>query len=87
MNGIRISFFSLVASLFLLSGINSGFSQESFQEISDEDLDLLEEYLEQADDLFYEENYEEAILLYSLAIGIDPTDIDAYPRIRANQFE
>jgi len=74
---IRIAFFSLVASLFLLSGINSGFSQEPFQEISDEDLELLEEYLEQADDLFEEENYEEAILLYSLVRGIDPTDIDA----------
>jgi len=74
---IRITFFSLVASLFLLSGVNSGFSQEPFPEISDEDLDLLEELLEEADDLFDEENYEEAILLYSLAIGIDPTDIDA----------
>jgi len=73
----RIAFFSLVASLFLLSGIHSGFSQEPFLEISDEDLDLLEEYLEQADDLFYEENYEEAILLYTLARGIDPTNIDA----------
>jgi len=73
----RIAFFSLVASLFLLSGIHSGFSQEELQEISDEDLELLEEFLEQADDLFNEENYEEAILLYTLARGIDPTDIDA----------
>jgi len=73
----RIAFFSLVASLFLLSGIHSGFSQEELPEISDEDLELLEELLDQADDLYDEENYEEAILLYSLAIGIDPTDIDA----------
>jgi len=74
---IRIAFFSFVASLFLLSGTHSGFSQEELPEISDDDLDLLEEYLDQADDLYNEENYEEAILLYSIAIGIDPTDIDA----------
>jgi len=74
---IRISFFSLVASLFLLSGMNPGFSQEELPEISDEDLELLEEYLEQADDLFDEENYDEAVLLYSIVLGIDPTDFDA----------
>jgi len=74
---IRISFFSLVASLFLLSGMDPGFSQEQISEISDEDLELLEEHLEQADDLFDEENYDEAILLYSIVLGIDPTDFDA----------
>jgi len=74
---IRIAFFSLVASLFLLSGGNPGFSQEELPEISDEDLELLEEYLDQADDLFDEENYDEAILLYSIVLGIDPTDLDA----------
>jgi len=72
---ITITFF--LVGIFLLSGIHSGFSQEVFQEISDEDLDLLEEFLDQADDLFNEENYEEAILFYSIALGIDPTDIDA----------
>jgi len=38
---IRIAFFSLVASLFLLSGMHSGFSQEELSEISDEDLEFL----------------------------------------------
>jgi len=51
---IRIAFFSLVASLFLLSWANPGFSQEPLPEISDEDLVLLEEFLEQADALFEE---------------------------------
>jgi len=74
---IRIAFFSLVASLFLLSGMNPSFSQEELPEISDEDLELLEEYLEQAEELFDEENYDEAILLYSIVLGIDPTDFDA----------
>ena len=73
----RIIFFSLVASLFLLSGIHSGFSQEELQEISDEDLDLLEEFLEQADDLFDEENYDESIIYYDQVLAIDSSDIDA----------
>ena len=51
--------------------------EEPLLEISDGDLDLLEEFLEQAEEFFDEENYEEAILLYSLVLGIDPTDFDA----------
>jgi len=74
---IRIAFFSLVASLFLLSGIHSGFSQEELPEISDEDLELLEELLDRADDLYNEENYDIAILFYSQALAIDSTDFDA----------
>jgi len=74
---IKISFLSLVASLFLLSGMNPGFSQEEFPEISDENLDLLEEFLEQAEELFEEENYEEAILYYDKVLAIDSTEIDA----------
>ena len=74
---IRIAFFSLVASLFLLSGMHSSFSQEPLPEISDEDLDLLEEFFELADDLFEEENYEEAISFYDIVLEIDSTDFDA----------
>jgi len=74
---IRIAFFSLVAGLFLLSGTHSSFSQEELPEISDEDLDLLEEYLEQANELFEEENYGEAISYYDQVLSIDSTDIDA----------
>jgi len=74
---IRISFFGLVAGLFLLSGMNPSFSQEELPEISDEDLDLLEEFLEQAEELFVEENYDEAIFYYDKVLGIDPTDFDA----------
>jgi len=74
---IRIVFFSLVASLFLLSEAHSSFSQEEFPEISDEDLDLLEEFLEQAEEFFKEENYEEAILYYDKVLAIDSTEIDA----------
>jgi len=74
---IRIAFFSLVASLFLLSGTHSSFSQESIPEISDEDLDLLEEFLEQAEELFEEENYEEAILYYDRVLAIDSTNVEA----------
>jgi len=74
---IRIAFFSLVTSLFLLSGVNSGFSQESLPKISDADFELLEELLDRADDLFYEENYDIAISFYSQALAIDPTNFDA----------
>jgi len=74
---IRIAFFSLVASLFLLSGLNPSFSQEELPEISDEDLELLEEFLELAEELFEEENYEESIFYYDKVLGIDPTDFDA----------
>jgi len=74
---IRIAFFSLVASLFLLSWINPSFSQEPLPEISDEDFDLLEEFLEYADKFFEEENYEEAILFYDKALSIDSTDLHA----------
>ena len=74
---IRIAIFSLVMGLFLLSWMNPGFSQEPLPEISDEDLDLLEEFFEQAQDLFDEENYEEAILFYDEVLEIDSEDIDA----------
>ena len=74
---IRIVFLSLVIGLFLLSGLHSSFSQESFPDISDEDLDLLEEFFEQAQDLFEEENYEEAISFYDKVLEIDSEDIDA----------
>ena len=50
---------------------------EPLPEISDEDLELLEEFFEQAQDLFEEENYEEAIPFYDLVLEIDSTDIDA----------
>ncbi len=51
--------------------------QQLLQEISDEDLVLLEGFFEQADDLFEEENYEEAISYYDKVLAIDSTDIDA----------
>jgi len=47
----RIVFFSIVVCLFLSSGTHSSFSQEPLPEISDEDLELLEEFFEQAQDL------------------------------------
>ena len=37
----RLSVFSLLIGFFLIIGVNSSFSQESFEEISDEDLELL----------------------------------------------
>jgi len=61
----------------LLSGMHSSFSQEQFPEISDEDLELLEEFFEQAEDLLEEENYEEAISFYDIVLEIESTDIDA----------
>ena len=73
---IRIAFF-FVMGLFLLSGMYSSFSQEPFPEISDEDLDLLEEFFELAQDLLEEENYEEAILFYDELLAIESSDIDA----------
>jgi len=51
--------------------------EELLLEISDEDLDLLEEYLEQAEEFFEEENYEEAISYYDKVLTIDSTEIDA----------
>jgi len=51
--------------------------QQPIQDISDEDLELLEESFELAQDLFDEENYEEAISFYDLVLEIDSTDIDA----------
>jgi len=74
---IRLAFFSLVASLFLLSWMNTSFSQEPLPEISDEDLELLEQFLEYADKFFEEENFEEAILFYDRALGIDSNDFHA----------
>jgi len=51
---IRISIFSFVMGLFLLSGMNPGFSQDPLPEISDEDLELIEQYIELAEDYFEE---------------------------------
>jgi len=73
----RIVFLLIVVCLFLSSGTHSSFSQEQFPEISDEDLELLEEFFEQAEDLFEEENYEEAISFYDKVLEIDSTDFDA----------
>ncbi len=73
-------FLAITACLFLLSFAHSGFSQvaiEPFPEISDEDLELLEEFLEQAQDLFEVESYEDAISYYDKVLVIDSTDIDA----------
>ncbi len=50
---------------------------EPLEDISDEDLDLLEEFFEQAQDLFDEENYEEAIIYYDKVLSIDSADFDA----------
>jgi len=80
MKGIRIAFVSIAVSLYLLSIGNTGFSQiaiEPLEDISDEDLDLLEEFFEQAQDLFDEENYEEAIIYYDKVLSIDSADFDA----------
>jgi len=74
---IRIVFLSIVVCLFLSLVTHSSFSQEQFPEISDEDLELLEEFFEQAEDLLGEENYEEAISFYDIVLEIDSTDIDA----------
>jgi len=73
----RIVFLSIVVCLFLSSVTHSSFSQEQFPEISDEDLELLEEFFEQAEDLLQEENYEEAISFYDIVLEIDSADIDA----------
>jgi len=73
-------FLGITVCLFLLSFAHSGFSQVDIKplpEISDEDLDLLEEFFEQAQDLFDEENYEEAIIYYDKVLEIDPFDFDA----------
>jgi len=67
-NKIKTTITFFLVGIFLLSGVNSGFSQEPFLEISDEDLDLLEELLEEADDLFYEENYTVTKLLYVMMV-------------------
>jgi len=72
-------FLAITACLFLLS-TQSSFSQvdkEPFPEISDEDLELLEEFLEQAQDLFEVERFGEAITYYDKVLAIDSTDIDA----------
>jgi len=74
---IRISIFSLVMGLFLLSGINPGFSQDPLPEISDEDLELIEQYIELAEDYFEENEFDVALSFYELVLEIDPSDIDA----------
>jgi len=51
--------------------------QEFFAEISDDDLELLEDFLEQAEEFFEEENYEDAILYYDRALAIDSTNVEA----------
>ena len=51
--------------------------QQFLQEISDEDLELLEEFFEQAETLFEEERYEEAISYYDKVLAIDSLDYDA----------
>jgi len=79
-NEIRIAFFSLVVCLFLLSGVQSSFSQndgESFKELSEEDLRLIEEYLDQAKTLFEQRFTESAIFHYDKVLEIDSLNIDA----------
>jgi len=79
-NEIRISFFSLVMSLFLLSAVQSSFSQidgESFKELSEEDLRLIEEYLDQAKTLFEQRFTESTIFHYDEVLEIDSLNIDA----------
>jgi len=73
----RIVFLLIVVCLFLSSGIHSSFSQEQFPEISDEDLKVLEEVFELAQDLLAEERYEEAILFFDEVLAVDSSDIDA----------
>jgi len=72
MNRFRIIFLSIMTCIFFISVTNSSFSQESLPKISDADFELLEELLDRADDLFYEENYDIAISFYSQALAIDP---------------
>ena len=68
---------SITVSLFLLFGTNSSFSQEQSEEISYDDLESLEEFLEEAEEFSDEENFEEAISYYEKVLAIDSEDIDA----------
>jgi len=77
---IRIVFLSLVMSLFFLFGVQSSFSQndgESFKELSEEDLRLIEEYLDQAKTLFEQRFTESTIFHYEKVLEIDSLNIDA----------
>jgi len=77
MKGLYI-IFSLCFFLLLIS--NNSYSQisiEPLEDISDEDLELLDEFFEKAESLFAEGNYEEAIPYYNKVIAIDSADIDA----------
>ncbi len=76
----RIAFFSLLMGLFLLSILQSGFSQtdeESFKELSEEDLRLIEEYLDQAQTLFEQRFTESTLFYYDKVLAINPLNIDA----------
>ena len=77
---IKIIFFSLVMGLFLIPILQSGFSQideESAKELSEEDLKLIEEYLDQAKTLFEQRYTEGTIFHYDKVLTIDPLNIDA----------
>jgi len=77
---IRIVFFSLVIGLFLIPVFLPGFSQtdeESFKELSEEDLMLIEEYLDQAQTLFEQRYTESTIFYYEKVLAIDSLNIDA----------
>jgi len=77
---IRIVFFSLVIGLFLIPVFLPGFSQtdeESFKELSEEDLMLIEEYLDQAQTLFEQRFTESTIFHYDKVLAIDSLNIDA----------
>ena len=77
---IRTVFFSLVASLFLLSSVQTSFSQtdeESIEELSEEDLRLVEEYLDQAETLFEQRFTESTIFYYDKVLAIDSLNINA----------
>jgi len=63
--------------LFLLSGLPSSFSQESLEELSEEDLILIEEYLDQAQTLFEQRYTESTIFYYDKVLAIDSLNIDA----------
>ncbi len=80
MKGIRLAFFSLVIGLFLIPILQSGFSQtdeESVKELSEEDLRLIEEYLDQAKTLFDQRYTESTIFHYEKILAIDSLNIDA----------
>jgi len=77
---IRIIFVSIIGALFWFSGTHSVFSQvdqESLPEISDEDLELIEEYLDQAQTLFEQRFTESTIFYYEKVLAIDSLNIDA----------